>query len=93
MLRSLDLLVTMPKVADVGLVSTPPQFGWFGKLKASARNWRFCRSVERGSLEQRQVPVLEADVVERDELRFWFGRVPLAGLVAQGWPLTVGSNQ
>jgi len=44
----LDLLVTFPKVPLRGSVVTPPQFGWFGKLKNSLRNWtRWLRVVHR----------------------------------------------
>ena len=33
------VLLILPKVEEVMLVSGLPQFGWFGKLNASSRNW------------------------------------------------------
>src|SRR5437867_9101225 len=39
-----------PKLGEVRLGSGLPQFGWFGKLKASNRNWTVCCSAIRKSL-------------------------------------------
>src|SRR2546427_348953 len=39
-----------PKVGEVRVGSGLPQFGWFGKLKASNRNWTVCFSANRKSL-------------------------------------------
>ena len=33
------VLLILPKVCDVMLMSGLPQFGWFGRLNASNRNW------------------------------------------------------
>src|SRR5215831_4192298 len=39
-----------PKVGEVRVGSGLPQFGWFGKLNASNRNWTVCFSANRKSL-------------------------------------------
>ena len=83
----------MPKVAEVGLVSTPPQFGWFGRLKNSARNCPAFFSLKRKDLNSAPFQFWKPTLLKPIELRFWFGSVPLAGLVAQAEPPTCGLNQ
>src|SRR5262245_12432894 len=96
MLRSLLLVVTMPNVAEVGFVSTvvlrsvPPQFGWFGKLNASARNWSACRSATRNVLNAARFQFWKPTWLKPTEFRFWFGRLPFAGRVAHGCPPGLG---
>lgn len=91
MLRWLAFPVILPKVAAVGLVSAPPQFGWLSQLNASALKVTDWRSAKRNAFCMAKFQFWKPGLLKEIELRFWLGNVPFAGRVASAVvPLDTG---